>query len=550
MLFRILLLLVCSALSISISAQSNADKPKLVVGIVVDQMRYEYLNRFDAKFGADGFKRLRGDGFELKNAHYNYVPTETGSGHASIYAGTTPAMHGIIANDWYDKKLHSHVNCVSDPKQRVIGTDKGKGQVSPWRLLTTTITDELKLATQKRSKVIGVSLKDRGAVLPGGHMADAAYWYDDNTGKFISSTYYFTDKLPGWATDFNKQNLANAYLNQVWNTTYPIAQYKESGPDDSPYEVKYAGIARSIFPYNLKELRKTNGDFSLLWATPFGNDYVAEFAKAAIVAEKMGQGTDTDFLAISFSSTDAIGHRVGPQAVEIEDTYIRLDKNIADLLATLDKQVGAGNYTVFLTSDHGVNDVAQSLIDNRIPAGYLNQEELVKNLKLYLNAYFPNKEIIEEVSNEMVYFNTNNFQNNPREAGIDFLIAAELINKYLVSIDGIANVFTESVIRQGNYDEGGLKGLVIRGFNPKRSGDLAYVLEPGWYPATHIQGTSHGSAYSYDTHVPILFYGSNIKKGSSVRHHNITDIAATLAVILQTKFPSACTGSPIEELFE
>ncbi len=550
MIRQITLLFYFFTLCLSGYAQSSDAPPKLVVGIVVDQMRYEYLNRFNDKFGEGGFKRLRKDGFELKNAHYNFIPTETGPGHASIYTGTTPTFHGIIANDWYDKKLRDHVNCVSDPRQKVIGVDKGKGQVSPWRLLTTTITDELKLSTQKKSKVIGISFKDRGAVLPGGHMADGAYWYDGNTGKFISSTYYFADQLPAWVQKFNQQNLADKYLSQVWNTVYPINQYTESGSDDSPYEIKFTGMARPVFPYDLKELRKSNGNFELLWYTPFGNDYLTDFAKATLESEKMGQGTYTDFLSISYSSTDAIGHKVGPNAVEIEDVYIRLDKNIEDLLATLDKKVGAGKYTVFLTADHGVSDVAQSLIDNRISAGYFNTENVMKGLKDYLKNYFPDKELIENISNEMIYFNSNVFQNNPREAGIDFIIAAELINKYLMQFDGVANVYTESILRQGRYEEEGLKGMVLRGYNPKRSGDLIYVLEPSWYTSGRIQGTSHGSAYTYDTNVPVLFYGSNVKKGFSVRHHTVSDIAPTLSVILKIKFPNGCTGNPVEEMFE
>lgn len=530
--------------------QQEEDQPKLVVGIVVDQMRQEYLNRFNDKFGEGGFKRLRGEGFELKNAHYNYIPTETGPGHASVYTGTTPTFHGIIANDWYDKKIRDNVNCVNDPRQKVIGADKGKGQVSPWRLLTTTITDELKLTTQKRSKVIGISFKDRGAVLPGGHMADGAYWYDENTGNFISSTYYFPEKLPDWVQKFNKQKLADKYLSKKWNTLYPINQYTESGPDDSPYEIKFNGSAKPVFPYDLKELRKSNGDLGLLWYTPYGNDYLTDFAKETLESEKMGKGTYTDFLSISYSCTDAMGHRTGPNSVEIEDIYLRLDKNIEDLLTTLDKQVGAGKYTVFLTADHAVSDVPQSLIDNRINAGYLNTGKVMDDLTTYLQKYFPNKELIENISNEMIYFNSNVFQNNPREAGVDFIIAAELINKYLMAVDGVANVYTESVIRQGHYDEEGLKGMVLRGYNPKRSGDLVYVLEPSWSTSGKTQGTSHGSAYTYDTNVPIIFYGSNIKKGSSVRYHTITDIAPTLAVILKTKYPNGCTGNPIAEIFE
>jgi predicted AlkP superfamily pyrophosphatase or phosphodiesterase len=537
-------------LAVMFSWGARAQQPRLVVGIVVDQMRQEYLDRYDSKFGNGGFKRMRSGGFELKNAHYNYIGTETGPGHASVYTGTTPSFHGIIANDWYDRKLRSSVNCVNDPRRQVVGGDAGKGTVSPWRLLCTTITDELKWSTQKRSRIISLSMKDRGAVLPGGHMADGAYWYDEKTGNMVSSTYYLKDKLPDWVQKFNQQKLPDKYLSQVWTPVFPIEQYQESGPDESPYEIRFRSLPRSTFPYDLKELRKTNGDLALLWFTPFGNDYIAEFAKAALTAEKLGTGDVTDFLAVSFSATDAIGHMLGPEAKELEDVYVRLDRNLEDLLNTLDEKVGKGKYTVFLTADHGVAEVSQALVDNRIPGGYFSKNNAHQNIKDYLAKYFPNKEMIEDMSNEMIYFNSNMFQVNPREAGVELMIASELIAKYLLTFDGVANVYTESVLRQGNFDEKGMKGMVIRSYHPKRSGDLVYVLEPGWSTSSRPQGTVHGSTYTYDTHIPILFYGSGIKAGSTVEFHTVTDIAPTLAILLKTKFPSACTGQPVKELFE
>ncbi len=526
---------------------AQESRPRLVVGIVVDQMRYEYLERFQPKFGEGGFKRMMNGGFNLKNAHYNYVPTITGPGHASIFTGTTPAVHGIIGNDWYDKNLKRGVNCVGDPTRESVGVKSKEGHVSPWRLLSTTITDELKLATQKRSKVIGISIKDRGAVLPAGHMADGAYWFEDASGTFISSTYYLS-KLPTWVETFNKQGLPAKYLSQPWTTLYPIEQYVESGPDDSPYEVKLAGKAKPVFPYKYEVNDKTG--YSALKVTPFCNDFLTEFAKSAIEGEKLGQGAYTDFLTISYSTTDAIGHATGPNSVEIEDVYLRLDKNIEDILKRLDEKVGEGNYVVFITADHAVSDVAQYLKDNRIPAGYFSGAFVESGLKEYLKKYFPDRDLIEKISNDQIFFNSDLFQTNPRNSGVEFLIASELIAKYMLTIDGVANVFTESVIRQGRYDESGIKGMVIRGHHAKRSGDISFVLEPGWYSAGQVPGTTHGSPYTYDTHIPILFYGSGIKKGSSVRYHTITDIAPTLSILLKIKFPSGCTGQPVAELFE
>lgn len=536
-------------LSLTKAYSQETAKPKLVVGIVVDQMRQDYLYRFYTKYGEGGFRRLMNDGFNCSNANYNYVPTVTGPGHASVYTGTTPAMHGIIANEWYDKSTKTRVNCVNDPVQHLVGSESNSGTVSPWRLLTTTITDELKLSTQKHSKVIGISIKDRGAVLPAGHMADGAYWYDNATGKFVTSTYY-KEKLPDWLVSFNKLGLPDKYLSQVWNTLYPIEQYTESGPDDTPYEVLMNGKAKPVFPYNLPELRPQNGNFGLLPNTPFGNDCLTELAKAAIAGEKLGQDNYPDFLCISYSTPDIIGHDFGPDAVEVEDTYIRLDKDLEDLLKQLDERVGKGNYTVFLTADHGVSFVARSLQDNKIPGGYMNSGKLKTDLIAYLKKYFPDKDLIEDISNEQIFFSNDLFQSNPRSSGVDFLIASELIAKYLLTVNGIAAVYTESVLRQAGYNEAGIKGMVIRGYHPKRSGDLVYVLEPGWYAGGHPEGTTHGSPYSYDTHVPMIFYGSGIKKGSSVKYHPVTDIAPTLSVLLNVNFPSGCTGQPIAELLE
>jgi predicted AlkP superfamily pyrophosphatase or phosphodiesterase len=524
------------------------EQPRLVVGIIVDQMRDEYLFRFNSKFGKEGFKRLMDQGFVVKNGHYNYAPTVTGPGHASVYTGTTPAIHGIIGNEWYDKNLQRVVNCVEDPEQKVIGVAEGNGHVSPWRMLSTTITDELKMSTQKRAKVIGISIKDRGAVLPSGHMADGAYWYDGKTGRFITSTYYKT-ALPAWVEKFNQQNLADKYLSREWNTLLPISEYVESGPDDTPYENILGGKEKPVFPYNLKTLRKPN-DFDLLTSTPFGNDYLTELAKAAITGENLGADEVTDFLTISFSSTDALGHSVGPNAIEIEDMYLRLDKNIEDLLKTLDQKVGSGNYTLFLTADHAVAEVAQYLKDNRIPAGYFNQGNIKAALNAHLQKYFPGKEIVETIDNGQVFFDQTAFQNDPKASGVELLIATQLTVNFMLAQDGIANAYPENVIRQGQYSETGMKGMIIRGFHPKRSGDVVVVLEPGWYGSTRVQGTTHGSPYTYDTHVPILFYGNGIKRGSSVRYHAITDIAPTLSMLLNIKLPSGCTGQPIQEIFE
>ncbi|MBX2962271.1 MAG: alkaline phosphatase family protein [Cyclobacteriaceae bacterium] len=546
---RSTLLIFLITVSVVVYSQPT-ERPRLVVGIVVDQMRQEYLYRYWDKYSDQGFKRLVNGGFMLENAHYNYAPTVTGPGHASVYTGTTPAIHGIIENNWFDKTTGRNAYCVQDDRQKTVGSStEGVGKMSPHRMLTTTISDELKLATQKRSKTIGVAFKDRGAILPAGHMADAAYWYDGSTGRFVTSSYY-TEKLPAWVEKFNAQQLPEKYLSGVWNTLLPINQYTESGPDETPYEGRLSGYTQSAFPYNLKELRKTNGNFQLLSQTPFANDYTTEFVMALLDAEKLGGGKDTDFLAVSYSAPDIIGHRVGPNAIELQDVYLRLDKNIADMLSKLDASVGAGNYVVFLTADHAVADVPQFLTDNKVPAGYIRVNQLLAELKDVLNQYFPDRDIIRSFSGDQIFFNHEAFSTEPRTGGVDLMLATEIVSNYLMQQNGIANVFTRSQIRMGDFNEGGIKGAVIRGYHPKRSGDLAVVYEPGWFESGRIQGTTHGSPYSYDTHVPIIFYGKGVKKGSSVQYYTITDVAPTLSMLLKIKFPNGCTGQPIGELLK
>lgn len=526
-----------------LSAQSK--RPKAVIGIVVDQMRQEYLYRFAPKFSEGGFKRMIDHGYMLRNAHYNYVPTFTGPGHASIYTGATPSVHGVIGNDWYDRTEKKMVNCVEDKRQTPVGSPTGKGAISPQRMLSTTVTDELKLATQGRAKVIGMAIKDRGAVLPAGHLPDGAFWYDGTSGNFISSTYY-KPGLPVWVEQFNAKKLPDQYLSKPWNTLLPIASYTESNPDDMVFETRFKGKDKPTFPYNLPELRKQNGELDLLSVVPFGDDFLTEFAKAAIDGESIGMDEVTDFLAISYSTPDLVGHSFGPNSIELEDTYIRLDRNIQDLLTTLDKKLGIGNYVVFLSSDHGVGDIPQEMMAKNIPAGYFSAIDLETGLKEHLKKYYPTQQLIENMSNNQVFLDPAAFSEDPKEAGLQYMVVTEIIAQYLRKTDGIAEVFTrDNLLDSGT---GGSAHPVTMGFHSRRSGDLTYTLAPGW---SWKEGprANHGTGYTYDTNVPIVFFGKGIKHGSSYSYHRITDIAATLSAMLEIKYPNGCTGLPVEEVF-
>lgn len=525
-------------------AVAQQQKPKLVIGIVIDQMRYDYLDRYWSKFGNDGFKKIINNGFNCKNSHYNYMPTYTGPGHASIYTGTTPENHGIIANDWYDKRQKKYVYCAEDTTVKTVGSTSKDGLMSPKNMITTTITDQLKLNTNFKGKVIGISLKDRGAILPAGHKADAAYWFEGkNTGKWISSSYYFNE-LPKWVQEVNKKNSANTYLSKPWNTLLPIAEYTASIADNNPYEGVFDGEKTPTFPHKLPALRDSNENYSLIKNTPFGNNITTEMALAAIIGEKLGEDEITDFLALSYSSPDYIGHQFGPMSVEVQDNYLRLDQDIAQLLTYLESKFGKEDVLIFITADHGAVDVPQFLIDNHIPAGYFDKKKMTADLKAFCLTKW-NADLIENISNGNVFLNHEIItKNNLNTSQIEQEIA-----NYLLTFEGISQTFTANTLKTTVITEN-IAANIQRGFNQSRSGDVVYVLASGWINDGYKTGTTHGSPYHYDTHVPLLWYGHLIPKGETTKKVVIPDIAATLAVLLNINAPSACTGNPIKDLIK
>lgn len=520
----------------------NEVKPKLVVGIIVDQMRAEYLYRFKEKYSENGFKRLMRDGFVCRNTHYNYVPTKTAPGHSSVYTGTTPKFHGIIGNSWYHKDLKKEENCVYDGDAQTVGSNSSHGKRSPHKMLTTTITDELQLATQGRSKVIGISIKDRASILPAGHMSDASYWYDETTGQFVSSTYYM-EELPKWVQRFNQNDKVLEFLEQGWSTMLPIEQYVESTTDQQVYETIYPHKNDAQFPYKFNGLSKGE-KYELFPETPYGNTIVAELAMEAIDNEALGQGAETDFLAISFSSTDKIGHAFGPYSIELEDTYLRLDKDLGTLLQHLDRKLGEGNYIVFLTADHAVADVRTFLAERRIPTGYYHPDEIKEKLEDKLKSVFNVDGLVEAISADQLFLNMELIANK----GLNLDNILQTCKTELMEVPGIFEVLLRPDLERFEYTESE-KALVQRGFNVKRSGDVVLLFNTTWIEYKEY-GTGHGAGYSYDTHVPLLWYGTNIPKGETTKKKSITDIAPTLALMLGTKFPNATTGEPISELFD
>jgi predicted AlkP superfamily pyrophosphatase or phosphodiesterase len=528
----------------SVLGQTLSEKPKLVVGIIVDQMRQEYLYRFSDRFVAGGFKRFTEQGFMLTNGHYNYIPTYTGPGHASVYSGTTPSTHGIIANEWYNRTLGKFIYCAEDSTVTNVAGSKENGKISPRNLLTTTITDELRFSTSKRSKVVGIAIKDRGASLPAGHLGDA-YWYDDVTGDFMTSTYYYDSlTLPKWVSAFNGKKMAGKYLKETWNPLFPINTYKNSLPDDNAFEGVFVGKTSPTFPYKLDSLQATNGGFGLVSSTPFGNSLTLDFAYAALEGEKLGQRGETDFLAVSFSSPDYIGHRFGPSSIEVEDNYLRLDQELAKFFEYLDAKVGKGQYLVFLTADHAVADVPSYMVSERVPAGNFNSGMILGQLKGFAQAMYGEGNWVLSYSNEQIFLN----KDLAREKKLDFVQMQRDFADYVLRFKGVKEAYTAADLRTGDYIQN-RPHLLQMGYNHKASGDVLLVLEPAWLTGG-LKGTTHGSGYSYDTHVPISFYGWGIKPGQSATYTAVTDIAPTLAVLLKIKFPNGTTGKPIQEILD
>lgn len=536
----------CASLGFSKQVKDPAQgdpKPKLVVGIVVDQMRYDYLTRFRDKFGEGGFKRMVSDGFSCNNNHFNYIPTYTAPGHASIYTGTTPQNHGIISNNWYNKFDKKSVYNAEDSTVSSVGTSSDAGKMSPHRMLTTTITDQNRLVTQMRGKTIAISLKDRAAILPGGHTANAAYWFQgEDEGHFITSTYYMED-LPKWVKDFNASAKANNYL-RIWKPLMDISTYTESGPDLNDFEGGFKGQERAVFPYDLAKLNKTNGGYDILKSSPYGNSLLVDFAIAAIDGEALGQDEDTDFLPVSFSATDYVGHNFGPNSKEIEDMYIRLDRDIENLLNALDEKVGKGNYTVFLTADHAAVNVPAYLQSIKIPAGYFDSGKFEDDIKEFVFKKYGRDDLIENISNYQVFFSYKVLSDNK----VDAEELQKDIAHFALQYDKVFMAFTRAEMQSGSYTNG-VAELVQRGFNQKRSGDVFIVLDPAVISSART-GTTHGSAFGYDTHVPLLFYGVGIKQGKSYARTVIPDIAPTIAALLGIESPNGSTGEPIIEVLK
>ncbi|HTS45291.1 MAG TPA: alkaline phosphatase PafA [Puia sp.] len=516
-------------------------RPKLVVGIVIDQMRWDYLYRYYDLYQPDGgFKRLLKEGYSCENTFIPYTPTVTACGHASIYTGSVPAIDGITGNEWWDYKFSELLYCTEDDNINTIGSNTDAGKMSPHNLLVTTIGDELRLATNFHTKVIGIALKDRAAILPAGHSANAAYWCDEKTGTWITSSYYMKE-LPSWVKELNAKKLVDGYFALNWNTLYPISRYTQSAPDEEPYEHRPFGADPKGFPYKLSQFAGKN--YGLLPVTPYGNTFTLEMAKAAIQGEKLGLDSGTDMLAISLSTPDYIGHTFGPNSVEQEDDFLRLDIDLGNFFNYLDSQLGKGQYLVFLTADHGVAHVPLFLKEHKIPAGNLDDKNIVVALNNLLKDRFKVDKLVIGIFGFQVYLDRN------------AIIAAHLdkgqvyddVIDYLQQQPGVSRAIPLNRLNDVTLNST-MKNMLTNGYYLSRSGDIQIIQEPQWIEGFDSGGTTHGVWNPYDSHIPLLWYGWRISPGKTNQKVYMTDIAPTIATLLHIQMPSGSIGNVIEEI--
>jgi len=516
--------------------------PKVVVGIVVDQMKYQYLTKYWKHYSEGGFKRLINNGFNAKSNHYGYAQTSTGPGHTTVATGTHPGVHGIIGNSWFNKKTKKSVYCVDDMNYNTVGSSTDQGKKSPINLLTTTLSDENRIATNFIGKTVGVAIKDRGSILSSGHTANAAYWFDSKEGSFITSTYYL-QSLPSWAQEFNDSRHIDSYL-KPWKTYHDISTYVESGPDMNEYESNFSGEENPIFPHNFKIKNDKTGKpyYGSISSTPFGNSLVTDFSIKAIEGEKLGEDNVTDFLLIDFSSTDYVGHQFGANSKEVQDTYIRLDKEIERLLNYLDNKIGKNNYTLFLTADHGASDAPGFLKDNKIPINYFNSKKFKHHIEKALIKSFGSKYVIANNSNQQIFLNHEYIE----KLNLNLESVKNRVIEIIQSFPGIDNVYSSHQILNKNDDH--FVTLIRNGFNKNISGDIVFTIMPNW--VYYRKGSTHGRRFNHHTHVPLIFFGNGIKKGSISRETDVIDIAPTIASVLGINSPNASTGKVIFEAID
>jgi predicted AlkP superfamily pyrophosphatase or phosphodiesterase len=522
------------------------DKPHLVIGIIVEEMNYNQLEKFHDKLGENGIKKLINEGTYFKNASYEYLLTQSAPGHATIATGAEPSFHGITSDDWYVPLKNELLSCTKDVNVNSVGGSFESGLHSPVNLLVSTFSDELAMSTNRRAKIFGIGLRESSAILSAGHTANAAYWFDNTTGTWMTSSYYIP-ALPEWVNDFNAMKFSDAYLNSTWNLLKPLNYYADCLPDSNSFEMGFNNI--NYFPYDLKKLRSKNlfnykNDYSLLRETPFGNSYTTSFAIRLIQNEHLGKGGATDYLSICYSSTDYIGHRFGPSSVEMGDAILRLDDDIKNLLTYLNDSIGKKNVLIYFTAAHGISEIPAVLEKNRIPSGYFQQNQALQLLRSYLNAVYGEGDWVKGYSEKQIFLNRTLIE----DARLSLDDVQKKVARFLVQFTGVQAAYPYSAFEANDFGNGNLK-RIINNFSPQRSGDVIVILNPGWVEKQSDYVTNYNSPYDYDSHVPLIWYGWTVNRATVTRPVNMTDIAATLSTLCKIPYPNACTGEPMFELF-
>jgi predicted AlkP superfamily pyrophosphatase or phosphodiesterase len=528
------------------SAYIPPEKPRLVIGIVVEQLRYDQLEKIRSRLGENGIRRLINEGTYFQNASYQYMLTQTAPGYATISTGAEPSLHGITSDNWYVPLKNELIYCTKDISVNPVGGSYESGLHSPVNLMVSTFPDELKMASGKQSKVFAVGLKENPVIFSAGHAANGAFWFDNTTGTWMSCTYY-GDTLPGWVTDFNAMRYPDSFLDNTWNLSRPAKDYSDCLPDSNKFETGFNGI--NYFPYDLKKLsskgRGSSGrDFSLLRETPLGNTLTTNFAIKLIEKERLGKDDVPDFLSICYTATDYIGHRFGPSSVEMADAVFRLDRDIENLLKYVNDSLGKRNVLIYFTSAHGISEIPDVLESNRIPAGYFRQNQALQLLRSYLNAVYGEGDWVKGYQEKQIFLNRTLIE----DAKIPIEEVQKKVARFIVQFSGVASAYPYSVFESSDFGNGNMK-RIINDFSAQRSGDVIVTLNSGWVEKEDSYVASSNSPYEYDTHVPLIWYGWTINRATVTRKVNITDIAATLSSLCKVPLPNACTGEPMFELF-
>jgi predicted AlkP superfamily pyrophosphatase or phosphodiesterase len=520
------------------------DKPKLIVGIVVEQLRYDQLEKIREHLGENGIRRLINEGTSYRNASFGYLLTQGAPGYATINTGAEPSFHGIPSDNWYEPLKNELIYCTKDVTVNPVGGSFETGMHSAVNLHSTTFSDELRLASNMKSKAFGIGFREYAAIFAAGHIGNGAFWFDDRTGSWMSGSTYMKE-LPGWVNDFNSLRLSDKYMSGTWDRVRDKSLYSMAFPDSSLFERGFEG--RVVLPYDLNKMSMGGGlikkrEYTLLKETPFSNTITTDFALRLLEAEGLGTGDHTDFLSIAYSATDHIGHRFGPSSVEAYDALFRLDMEIEKLLTWLNEKIGKRNILVYFTAAHGVSEVPSVLESNRIPGGYFWQNQAMMLLRSYLNAIYGEGDWVRGYHERQVFLNRNLIE----DAKIPLEEIQSKAARFLIQFSGVSAAYPYYAFETSNFLNGHLR-KISNSYSPLRSGDIIVILKPGWIDRGDYV-TNHNSPYDYDSHVPLIWYGWSVNRSMVSRKVNMTDIAVTLSTIVRIPLPNASSGEPLTEI--